>query len=66
VYRWVQNFWDAVRPHVRGAYTNMLDDEESARVKEAYGPQYARLAVLKSRFDPNNLFRLNPNVKPSM
>ncbi len=66
VYRWVQNFWDAVRPHVRGAYTNMLDDEESARVKEAYGPQYARLAVLKRRFDPNNLFRLNPNVKPSM
>ena len=66
VHGWVQSFWDAVRPHVRGAYTNMLNDEENARVNEAYGPQYARLAALKRRFDPDNLFRLNPNVKPSM
>ena len=66
VYNWVQSFWDAVRPHAGGAYTNMLNDEESERVKEAYGQQYARLAVLKNRFDPLNLFRLNPNIKPSM
>jgi FAD/FMN-containing dehydrogenase len=65
IYNWVQSFWDVVRPHARGAYTNMLNDEESDRVKEAYGRQYARLAMLKRRFDPDNLFRMNPNIRPS-
>ena len=65
-YKWVQSFWDAVRPHAKGAYTNMLNDEETQRVKDAYGQQYARLAVLKKRFDPLNLFRLNPNIQPSV
>ena len=64
-YKWVQSFWDAVRSHAKGAYTNMLNDEESQRVNDAYGQQYARLAVLKKRFDPLNLFRLNPNIQPS-
>ena len=65
VERWIQSFWDAVRPYARGAYTNMFSDDESDRVKEAYGRQYARLAMLKRRFDPDNFFRLNPNIKPS-
>jgi hypothetical protein len=65
VHGWVQSFWDAVRPHARGAYTNMFNDEESDRVKEAYGRQYARLAMLKRQFDPDNFFRMNPNIKPS-
>jgi hypothetical protein len=64
-YTWVRRFWDAVRPHASGAYTNMLNDEEGERVKEAYGRQYGRLALLKNRFDPLNLFRLNPNIKPA-
>jgi len=64
VERWIQSFWDAVRPYARGAYTNMFSDDESDRVKEAYGRQYARLAMLKRRFDPDNFFRLNPNIKP--
>jgi hypothetical protein len=42
----------------------MFSDDESDRVKEAYGRQYARLAMLKRRFDPDNFFRLNPNIKP--
>ena len=65
VYGWVQSFWDAVRPHARRAYTNMLNDEESDRVKEAYGRHYTRLAMLKRQFDPDNLFQMNPNIKPS-
>jgi hypothetical protein len=64
VERWVESFWEAVRSYVRRAYTNMLNDEESDRVKDAYGRQYARLAMLKRRFDPHNFFRLNPNIKP--
>jgi FAD/FMN-containing dehydrogenase len=65
-YSWVESFWNAVRPHAKGAYTNMLNDEEGGRVKEAYGQQYERLAALKKRFDPHNLFRLNPNIKPAV
>lgn len=64
VERWIQSFWNAVHPYARGAYTNMFSDEESDRVKEAYGGQYARLAMLKRRFDPDNFFRLNPNIRP--
>ncbi len=62
---WVQRFWKAVRPHASGAYTNMLSDDEGDRVKDAYGRQYARLAALKKRYDPHNLFRLNPNILPA-
>jgi len=33
-------------------------------MRETYGPNYDRMVALKSKFDPNNLFRLNPNVPP--
>jgi FAD/FMN-containing dehydrogenase len=61
---WVQRFFDAVRPHATGVYVNVLNDDEGERVKAAYGPQYARLAAVKTKYDPGNLFRLNPNVLP--
>jgi hypothetical protein len=62
---WVQRFFEAVRPHSSGAYVNLLNDDEGERVRAAYGPQYARLATLKRRYDPDNLFRLNPNILPN-
>ncbi len=40
-------------------------DEGEARVRGAYGSNYERLAVLKQRHDPTNLFRVNQNIKPS-
>jgi FAD/FMN-containing dehydrogenase len=62
---WVQGFYDALRPHASGtAYVNLLGDGEDERVKAAYGPQYARLAALKRKYDPDNLFRLYANVLP--
>jgi len=61
---WVQRCFDAVRPHAMGAYVNVLSDDEGERVKAAYGPQYARLAALKKKYDPENLFRLNANILP--
>ncbi|MGZ8565461.1 MAG: BBE domain-containing protein, partial [Actinomycetota bacterium] len=47
------------------AYVNFLGDEGVGRVREAYpGPTWDRLAAVKRRYDPTNLFRLNQNVPP--
>jgi FAD/FMN-containing dehydrogenase len=45
-------------------YVNVLGVEGEERVKEAYGQSYQRLAALKSKYDPNNMFRFNQNIKP--
>jgi hypothetical protein len=62
---WVRGFWSAMQPHATGVYVNFLSDEPHERVKAAYGPQkYERLAALKNRYDPTNLFRMNQNIRP--
>ena len=49
-----------------GGYVNfMMDDEGEARVKATYGDNYARLAALKKKYDPGNLFHVNQNVRPA-
>jgi FAD/FMN-containing dehydrogenase len=65
VVRWVERFWDAVRPYARGVYVNELADDEGDRVESAYGKQYPRLAALKKKYDPDNFFRMNPNIVPA-
>jgi FAD/FMN-containing dehydrogenase len=63
---WADAFWQAVAPHTDGAYAGFLDDEGDDRVRSAYSPAtYRRLAEIKRRYDPANLFRLNPNVRPT-
>ena len=42
-----------------------LQEEGQAMIRTAFGPQYARLAALKAKYDPTNLFRLNQNVSPA-
>jgi FAD/FMN-containing dehydrogenase len=47
------------------AYVNFLGEEGTARVRAAYGPNYERLVALKTKYDPDNLFHLNQNIKPN-
>jgi hypothetical protein len=67
VTRWTKAYWEAVHPFdLGGAYPNfMMDDEGDARLKAAYGSNYARLAAVKSKYDSANVFRVNQNIKPA-
>lgn len=67
---WARTSWDALQPLMTGAlYSNFIgeeaDPERADLTARAYGDRKGRLAALKRRFDPTNLFRLNANVKPA-
>jgi hypothetical protein len=70
IIRWARECWEALQPFVeRAVYVNALEDaleEGEPRVREAYGPNYDRLVVVKNKYDPTNLFRLNSNIKPEV
>lgn len=65
--RWGRAYWEAVHKfNPGGAYVNfMMDDEGDARVKASYGDNYPRLAAIKQKYDPANLFRVNQNIRPA-
>jgi FAD/FMN-containing dehydrogenase len=63
--RWTRGLFDAMSPHFRGVYVNNLGEEGSDRVRDAYGPNYQRLAGIKAAYDPDNAFRLNQNIRPA-
>jgi hypothetical protein len=62
---WVRNAWQAVRPFSTGGnYVNFqTDDEPAERTEESYRGNFARLQAAKSRYDPDNLFRVNRNIR---
>jgi FAD/FMN-containing dehydrogenase len=60
---WSRSAWAKIEPHTRGFYTNEYNDD-SARMRDAYGANFDRLVALKSKIDPANLFRMNANVVP--
>lgn len=64
---WTRSFHAALEPHQSGAYVNFLDrDDDADRVRLAYGDEkYRRLVELKDRYDPDNVFRLNHNIRSS-
>ena len=64
---WVREMWTAMEPFTGGsAYINHLAaDDRPERVRASYGQNYDRLVAVKTKYDPTNLFRLNPNIPPS-
>jgi FAD/FMN-containing dehydrogenase len=64
---WARALFDALAPHATGGvYVNFMPGDEAQRVSQgAYGANYERLASLKARYDPENLFRLNQNIRPA-
>ena len=64
---WAKALAEDLKPHtVEGVYLNYISDEGEQRVRSTYGPaKYDRLVALKDRYDPENLFRLNQNIRPS-
>ena len=63
---WGRKYWKTVHPfNLEGAYVNfMMDDEAAGRVQATYGDNYKRLASVKAKYDPKNLFRVNQNIQP--
>lgn len=62
---WARDYWEALHQHsAGGAYVNMMMEEGQERVKASYRDNYERLARIKARYDPNNLFHINQNIKP--
>ncbi len=63
---WARDYFNALHPHsAGGAYINFMMDEGDDRIRATYGKNYARLAKIKKRYDPKNLFRVNQNIKPA-
>ncbi len=62
---WARGYFREVTPFATGGvYVNFITDDESDRIKTAYGPGYDRLVAIKQKYDPQNLFRMNQNIRP--
>jgi len=62
---WINRAWGAVADPAGPGYVNAMGTVPQERVRAAYGENYRRLAQLKRRYDPDNLFRMNQNVVPA-
>jgi FAD binding domain/Berberine and berberine like len=63
---WVVGYFEALDPHSMGAgYVNMMMEEGEDRVRASYGENYDRLANIKAKYDPDNFFHVNQNIKPA-
>ena len=63
---WARDTFAALGPHLAPrSYGNYLAADDDDRVRQAYGANYDRLAAVKRRYDPDNVFHLNPNVAPA-
>ncbi len=64
--KWCKEYWEALHPYsAGGAYSNFMMDEGQERVQASYKHNYKRLADIKKQYDPENLFRINQNIKPN-
>ena len=64
--KWTIEYHEALHPYsAGGAYVNMMMDEGEERVRASYRDNYDRLADVKRTYDPDNLFRINQNIRPA-
>ena len=62
---WVKEYYKALQPHSDpGGYINFMAADDQGRIQDNYKGNYARLASIKKKFDPGNLFHLNQNIAP--
>jgi len=62
---WTVAYWEALHPHsMGGAYSNMMMEEGDERVRASFGANYDRLVQVKRRYDPDNVFHVNQNIRP--
>ena len=63
---WARSYWDALHPFSTGggAYVNFMMEEGEDRVRASYRSNYDRLVEVKRRYDPENLFHVNQNIRP--
>jgi FAD/FMN-containing dehydrogenase len=65
---WVREFWSALVPYARGGggHVNFMSEHDEHRVKAAYGEdKYRKLGEIKAKYDPENVFHLNANIRPA-
>ena len=63
--RWVRDFYEASAAHAEeGGYINFMSGDDQERIQANYKGNYARLVEVKRQYDPDNLFRLNQNIRP--
>jgi FAD/FMN-containing dehydrogenase len=64
--QWVRDYYQATAPHSEpGGYVNFMADDDQPRIQDNYRGNYTRLAMIKRRYDPDNLFHLNQNIQPT-
>ncbi|MFI5165211.1 MAG: FAD-binding oxidoreductase [Thermoanaerobaculales bacterium] len=62
---WSIDYWEAIHPYsMGGAYVNFMMEEGQDRVRSAYRGNYDRLARIKAKYDPDNVFHVNQNIRP--
>jgi len=63
---WVRDYWAALHEYSEpGGYLNFQDADDQSRIEDTLGTNYARLAELKAKYDPDNFFHVNQNIKPA-
>jgi len=65
VTKWCKDYYDGLIPHTEGGgYVNFMMEEGETRIKASYGDNYRRLQKVKAKYDPDNFFHINQNIKP--
>ena len=65
--KWAKDYWNALHPYsAGGAYINFMMDEGETGIKTSYADNYDKLVRVKTKYDPDNLFRVNQNIKPAL